>query len=474
MHEARLPQTSREMLATHRWLLPHSGIRPWLERPPLPHWVCILAMKVAGHTDAVWVFRMPSAVVGTATVLVSVYLAGRWFGRSTGVVTGFVLTTSLEFFQYASLAEDDIYLTLLVAFCVALFAGVELGEGLADPRASFVGNRPWRLWAFFAVLGLTNLTKGLLLGLIVVAPTVGTFLLWTGVARRRWRLMRRYVWLWGWLLMLVIGGAWPWWAYHRYPDVLANWKYDYFGRLGGSYDAITEPAWYYPFALLGEVAPWTPLVLLGLWVTSADARRVEADPRSAAAWRLVWCWAIVPILVLSIPAGKHHHYLVPLLIPWAMLGARGVLELRRFFRPRAGSSASPWVGLDAGRACRARLQSRGSAAAFRAPRRLTLGLAAALVITVALLGIAGRRGDAALAFATVVLAVGGIYAWADRYTAAASDHTVASTAFPETRACRVVRRSAVLHQRQARRRREPAILPRTVLRIVRRHPRCTT
>src|SRR5271170_8090278 len=33
MHEARLPQLSREMMQTHDYLVPHSGPRPWLERP---------------------------------------------------------------------------------------------------------------------------------------------------------------------------------------------------------------------------------------------------------------------------------------------------------------------------------------------------------------------------------------------------------------------------------------------------------
>src|SRR5947209_8792436 len=69
MHEARLPQTSREMLATHSWLLPHSGNRPWLERPPLPHWIVIASMKAFGHDDREWAVRAPSALMGVVVVL---------------------------------------------------------------------------------------------------------------------------------------------------------------------------------------------------------------------------------------------------------------------------------------------------------------------------------------------------------------------------------------------------------------------
>src|SRR5271168_3590737 len=64
MHEARLPQTSREMLWHHEWLLPSSGGRPWLERPPLPHWIVISFMKLFGADDRVWIVRFPSALMG--------------------------------------------------------------------------------------------------------------------------------------------------------------------------------------------------------------------------------------------------------------------------------------------------------------------------------------------------------------------------------------------------------------------------
>src|SRR5580692_10713176 len=64
MHEARLPQTSREMKAAGELLLPHSGIRPWLERPPLPHWIVIASMEIFQRDDSVWVVRLPSAIMG--------------------------------------------------------------------------------------------------------------------------------------------------------------------------------------------------------------------------------------------------------------------------------------------------------------------------------------------------------------------------------------------------------------------------
>src|SRR5574341_938662 len=48
MHEARLPQTAREMQITGDYLFPTSGGRPWLERPPLPHWITIAFASITG------------------------------------------------------------------------------------------------------------------------------------------------------------------------------------------------------------------------------------------------------------------------------------------------------------------------------------------------------------------------------------------------------------------------------------------
>ena len=41
MHEGVLPQSAREMLADHDWVIPKNGGRPWLESPPLPQWVTV-------------------------------------------------------------------------------------------------------------------------------------------------------------------------------------------------------------------------------------------------------------------------------------------------------------------------------------------------------------------------------------------------------------------------------------------------
>jgi 4-amino-4-deoxy-L-arabinose transferase-like glycosyltransferase len=231
-----------------------------------------------------------------------------------------------EFYTYSSLAEDDIFLAALVAAAIAIFVRIEF----AAPRdgahsAHFLGTRRPAVLAFFALTGLTSMTKGPLLGVLVIAPTVAAFLLWTGGFRR----LRQYVWLWGWLVVVAVTLAWPAYVYHRYPDVMENWLLDY--ARTKLYD---EPFWYYGPMLLMAMLPWTPAALLGLWLLARKIRGGTLTP----AERFAFCWAVVSIVALSLPHRKHHHYLVPSLAPWALVTAYGLFAfVPAFFRITARS-----------------------------------------------------------------------------------------------------------------------------------------
>ena len=86
--------------------------------------------------------------------------------------------------------------------------------------------------------------------------------------------------------------AWPIAAYRHFPDVLDNWKFDYLGRMSGSYSEINQPPWYYLTALAMNLAPWTLLAIFGMWLSWPRVRRERISPE-----RVLWCWAIVPMLI---------------------------------------------------------------------------------------------------------------------------------------------------------------------------------
>jgi len=299
-------------MASRDWLIPRSGGRPWLERPPLPHWITIAVSALVGeHCDRVWVVRLPAALMGTAVVFMTAWIAAVGLGRRIGLCSGYCLATAYEFWRYSTLSEDDIFLAAIVVAAIALFVRAQFVPPAAtDSRISFFGKRPWPVLGFFALTGLTNLAKSPLLGAVVVLAPVGTYLLWNW----NWNRIRRYVWFWGGLVFLALTIFWPYMVYRRYPETIRNWSFDY-----SETDQYDQRPWYYLLQLPGVFMPWSLFAIAGLWITARNAFHERQSIE-----RFLWCWAIVPVVVLSIPHRKHHHYLVPSLAPWGILAGIGI------------------------------------------------------------------------------------------------------------------------------------------------------
>jgi 4-amino-4-deoxy-L-arabinose transferase-like glycosyltransferase len=333
LHSARLPECAREMMANHDWLIPRSGGRPWLERPPLPHWITIAVSALFGQQcDRVWVVRLPAALMGVAIVLMTAWTASAGLGRRVGLCSAYTLATAYEFWRYSTLSEDDIFLAAIVVAAIAFFFRAQFIEPCAsDRRASIFGSRPWPILGFFALTGLTNLAKGPLVGAVVVLGPTGAFLLWN----RDWKQIRRYLWFWGALILFALTVFWPYMIYRRYPATIHNWSFDY-----SETDQYDQPFWYYFVQLPGVFMPWSLFAIAGLWITRRDALYRD---RSLA--RFLWCWAIVPVLVLSIPHRKHHHYLVPSLAPWGILAGIGIERSVRWLFALPGKQRRPLTGV---------------------------------------------------------------------------------------------------------------------------------
>jgi 4-amino-4-deoxy-L-arabinose transferase-like glycosyltransferase len=186
----------------------------------------------------------------------------------------------------------------------------------------------------FVVLGLGNVVKGLYFADLHMLAPIAVFLLWRPWP---WQSVRRYVWMPGWLVYALIAGAWATTAYLRYPDIIALWTSDYQGRLQGW---LCEPWWYYAVNLPMCLLPWAPLAFVGLWLTRDKAL---FEPRSPE--RLLWCWAIVPVVVLSIPQGKHHHYLLATMAPWAVLAAVAAVRVHEWAARQSLATATLIAGV---------------------------------------------------------------------------------------------------------------------------------
>jgi hypothetical protein len=132
-----------------------------------------------------------------------------------------------------------------------------------------------------------------------------------------------------WALAAVLAFTWPVLVAIRLPAAVSLWTLHITDRLATHPEVfIGGPWWQYGPAVLGQALPWTPLALLGAWPSLIRAIRGRGGVD-----RLLWAWAVVPVLVLSAATVKNAHYAIHALPPlsvWAALGlARVGFRLRR-------------------------------------------------------------------------------------------------------------------------------------------------
>ncbi len=327
-HEAFVAQGRREMLDSGTWAYPTIGGRPWLEKPPLPWWLVVTAGRIAGGVDEA-AARFPSAVAATLLVLGTAVLASRHYGPRISLLAGAVQATTAWTVLRGRLAEADVLLACLITWAIAAFDRM-----IADDD----GGPGWRRarWAFFVLLGLTSLVKGIGFGAVLIVAVVAVAILW----RRDCVAMRRLMFLAGVVTALLLSVAWPMAMVVRHgTGALALWTMHVADRLAAHPAAFAgEPWWEYAPGLLIQAMPWTPLAVVGAWyslrraVVGAGPGR-GGDSRDlppavvVAGDRLLWAWSAAPLVLLSFATVKNAHYAIAAQVPWSIWAALGLSRL---------------------------------------------------------------------------------------------------------------------------------------------------
>ena len=295
--EGRYAEIAREFFVWRDWGIPHLNLLPYLEKPPLVYWLTALSFKVCGYTEAA--ARLAPAVSALGGVFLAYGLGRALWGPGPGVLGALVLASAAG---YVALGR---ILTLDMTFALYLNLGIGLGY-LALSRGQ---NRLWP-WAYLA-LALAVLTKGPVA--LVLAGL--TWVVWVMANRRTWRPL---VQPWGWALLAVI--TLPWFVYvqWRYPEFFRFFILEqHFGRF--LTPAIhPEPLWYYVPVLLGLLLPWTWLLP---WTLAAGGRWRDPDHR------FLVIWAAVIVVFFSLSRGKLSPYILPALLPLALLVGHGLARL---------------------------------------------------------------------------------------------------------------------------------------------------
>lgn len=302
--ETKYAQVVREMAEDGSLLVPLLDGEPYSHKPPLHFWT-ILALTVPLGRNSIWPYVLPS-LIAAVLLLILVERAGRrLFDAQSAAVATFVTATFAMIWGSAQSARMDLAFTfLLSASAIALFAFLR-GRGAHS------------LYAAAAFCGVAILVKGPAALLIV-----GALL---GFERLRGRRLPRGPWLRAsviaavipltWLIpALAVGGN----SYAR--ELLVTQT---LARAVNTW-VHGEPPWFYVLRAPVTFLPWFAAGLAGL---IAAWRRGDDDAREEARFCASWFFAV--LVPFSIVSSKLDVYMMPAMVPLALLAGHLVAAERR-------------------------------------------------------------------------------------------------------------------------------------------------
>jgi hypothetical protein len=353
----------KEMHRTGDWLVPRLYGEPILTKPPMFYWAIAATGHVFGEVTT-WSSRLPAALAGLGCLLV-VYFTLRRYSPSQSwlpLLGAMALPCSGMWLEKSSSAEIDTLLVLWVLGAWACFLHVIVPlskgklEGVAKnpearsqkPEDEYPYSGSWILapgfWWFATLLCVAGgvLTKwtGFLYFYAMAIP----LLLWH---RQLWRLFHWHHLLAATLGVLVVlcwlGPVVYELGWSQVSGML--WKEGAPRVLHGknaSQQLILETA-IHPWKVIGIAAPWSIMVLWGLWQLSkrrnsrtSDVPSRESTPRSGyrpecgtVLEQSLVCWAVAGTFMMTVFPDHNIRQSFSLVPAWTLLG---VLTLRRLWQ----------------------------------------------------------------------------------------------------------------------------------------------
>ncbi|MFJ2535985.1 lipid IV(A) 4-amino-4-deoxy-L-arabinosyltransferase [Pseudomonas sp. NPDC087614] len=303
--ETRYGQISQEMLLSGNWVAPHfMGIR-YFEKPIAGYWMIAIGQAIFG--DNLFGVRIASALSTGASVWLAYLIARRLWNnpRISAAVALLYMSFGLIAGQ-AGYANLDPQFTLWVNLSlVAVWFAIDS----STPRAR-LGS--WALLGIACGMGL--MTKGflaLLLPVLVALP----YMIW----QRRFGELLRYGPV-AVLVAAIVSVPWALAVYYREPDF---WRFFFWHEhirrfAAGAAAQHARPWWFYLPLLFACSLPWAvllPSTIIRTW-------RERHDPKIA----FVALWFLLPLAFFSLSSGKLPTYIMPCLLPLALVMGRTVIN----------------------------------------------------------------------------------------------------------------------------------------------------
>ncbi len=297
--EARNLTTAREMLEENNWLEPTMNGELRLEKPPLPTWIAAVMMKLGGGEN-LSLLRLPSALAGFLMIFFICQLTSQI--SDDRLLRVLVAGTSATSFYIFFLARDISWDIFCHAFMIGAISLIHKGmKGKDEGWSPFLGAG--------VLMGLSFLSKGpvsfyalLLPYLIARSYTYG----WEGANNKKWGLFAMA------LIALVLSFWWPLYIWFTHPEFSALIaKQESLAWLERS----TRPFYHY----------WSFPIQSGIWTVFAAIALVFPYARQRidkfGNYGFLFIWVVSAVLLLSLFPEKKERYLLPVLLPLAILTA---------------------------------------------------------------------------------------------------------------------------------------------------------
>ncbi|KPN90506.1 lipid IV(A) 4-amino-4-deoxy-L-arabinosyltransferase [Pseudomonas nunensis] len=311
--ETRYAQISQDMLLSGNWVSPHfMGVR-YFEKPVAGYWMIALGQAVFGEN--LFGVRFASALSTGLSVLLCYLIARRlWNDPRKSFACALLYMSFTVVAGQAGYANLDPQFTLwvnlsLVALWFALDS-VTRGQRLLS-------------WAALGLAcGMGFMTKGFLAWVLPVLVAL-PWMIW----QKRWRELLVYGPL---AIVVAVAVSLPWaLAVHaQEPDY---WRFffwhEHIRRFAGDDAQHDAPWWFYLPLLVAFSLPWAVLL------PTAFKQAWQSRRQTSVAFLLLWL--LMPLIFFSFSNGKLPTYILPCLLPLALLLGNAVADRLRLEQGRA-------------------------------------------------------------------------------------------------------------------------------------------
>ena len=295
--EARHAEIAREMVQTGEYVVPRSLGHPYIDKPPLFHWVAAAVFRLTGRVD-IGTARLPSALAGIAAAL-AIYLLGRhWLSARAGLWSAVIWLTFQTVVEWSHMARMDMLMS-----CLNLYA-LLLATWAAGSRR---GWSSWALWCGSSLLATAAvMTKG---PQSIFFFVVGVIAVWRA-HRGRWSPPAGFVVTWLVLLVVVVASWLAACEYENPGHIRRLVRYEF----GAGISEHAKPLYLYAEQIPIRTLPWFLFVAGAVYAACRRARRSGYDRTLIP---VVFC--VAAFVGLTVMPSKRPHYALPALPMWALL-----------------------------------------------------------------------------------------------------------------------------------------------------------